>query len=370
MNIDSVLWNDKINISEKEYDERHSYLFDKAECLSEKLKKYNINSAQRDLNNELTSYHFFLAKARESFHNNITVYKIDNDIIDKIKNTKIEKMPDEIPAIFKKPFIIETLDQNTNLFGDINSMVGFFHKLTGEASIKLNSEYLLTILIHTQSTKNENWYQTAIKLNQLAGRSKIDFRYLGANLFFLLPPIKNNDWKFDRIDYSRNILMETTFCNQCTYKDECLGPAKPDLYCNYSFCYDGFCDNILSFITVLNYMLEAENTPIKINKKMERSNSVIIKKNKVTKKQQDWIIKYLYLDKFKIKYEKSLPNSELVKEGLVLKNVKVRGHLRYQAYGQKFKHHKWIYIESFTTTKWVNEGDTKIIVKTDKKQKS
>ena len=80
--------------------------------------------------------------------------------------------------------------------------------------------------------------------------------------------------------------------------------------------------------------------------------------------------KYLYLDKSKIKYEKSLPNSELDKECLVLKNIKVRGHLRYQAYGQKFKQHKWIYIESFTTTKWVNDGDTKMIVKMDKKQKS
>ena len=37
-------------------------------------------------------------------------------------------------------------------------------------------------------------------------------------------------------------------------------------------------------------MLEAENAPIKVNKKIERSNAVVVKKNKIIQKQQDWII--------------------------------------------------------------------------------
>jgi hypothetical protein len=278
MKIDSVIWNNLVEMSEKDYNNRFDYLFDKTEYLSDKLKKYKLNNAQQDLKNGLTSYHFFIAKARESFNNSITVHKINKDIIDKILNTKIDKMPDEIPAMFKRPFIIEAHDLNSNLFGDINSIVGFFHELDKISSEKLNSKYLLTVLLHTRPINDENWYQTSIKLNNLARRAKVDFSYLGSNLFCLIPPIKNNTWHFDKTDYTREILMDINYCNQCSHKIGCEGAAKPDLYCNYLFCYDGLCDNLLSFITIFNYMLEAENSPIKINKKVEHTTSVIAKK--------------------------------------------------------------------------------------------
>ena len=370
MKHDSILWNPLVEIPEKEYIKNYGYLFDKEEYLSDKLKRYNINSAQNDIKNELTPYHFFIAKARESFINNITVYKLSNEIIEKIQNTTIEEIPKDTPQIFKGNFIIETHDNNSNLFGDINSIVGSFHNLTSAAQDKLEAKYMLTLLLHTQNSKDENWYKTAIKINQLARNAKVMFSYLGANLFSLVPPLKDKAWKFDKIDYSRNVLMDTNYCNTCKHSINCQGPARPDDKCNYNFCFDGICDSILSFITIFNYMLEAENSPIETKKKINRTSFIVNKKGKIIEKKQEWITKYLYLDKTKIQYEKSEEHTPLDKENLNKKNVNVKGHLRYQACGAGMKDRKLIYIESHVTTKWVKDGDTKIIVDMKKDEDS
>ena len=89
MKYDSVLWNDKIKTPQNEYYKRNDYLFDKDEFLSDKLKKYNLITAQKDLLNELTPYHAFVADARCYIKNNITVYKLTNKKWTKAGDTKI-----------------------------------------------------------------------------------------------------------------------------------------------------------------------------------------------------------------------------------------------------------------------------------------
>lgn len=350
-------------MSEKEYIEKYGYLYDPNELISDKLKKYNLNTAQNHLREKLAPYHYFIAKARKTFNNNITVYKMSNDILDKIKDTTIEKMPNEIPHLYSNPFIIETHGTNSNLFGDIDSIIGFYNDyevLTKEEEPMKR----FNLLFHTKPKNDSSWYDTMLKINQgiLENRKANNFLYLAANLFYLRPFENKGYWDFDFIDYNRNVLMEKSFCNNCVCKNDCKLIDKRDLQSKYHLCIDGLYDNILSFITIFNYMLEAENSPIKTKQNIEHTSYVTNKNGKIIEKKQDWIIKYIYLDKTKIKYEKTSEYSELDKDNLISKETKVRGHLRHQAYGVGYKDRKWIYIESYVATKWVKNGDTKIIV--------
>jgi hypothetical protein len=90
MDKEPILWNDLIKITPKEYFKKYGYLFDKDEYLSDKLKKYNLNSALTDLKNshELMHYHTFVAHARTFITNNITVYKLTNELIDVVQNVR------------------------------------------------------------------------------------------------------------------------------------------------------------------------------------------------------------------------------------------------------------------------------------------
>ena len=168
MKYDQVLWNDLIKISNKDYFNKYDYLFDKEEYLSEKLKKYKPNSAKNDLKNglELTPYHGFIAKARESISGNITVYKLKNDLIDVIQTIDVSDIANEPPVGLKNPLIIESNDLNSYLFGEINSIILYYHKLSDELTKEFKAPYLATIIFHTNPNKDNNWYKKCIELNE------------------------------------------------------------------------------------------------------------------------------------------------------------------------------------------------------------
>jgi hypothetical protein len=342
--------------------------------LSEKIKKFNVLEKIDD--SQLPKYIISLEEAKQSFNNSITVYKLKKEVIDKILNTKIDKMPSETPEIFNKPFIIETFDDNESLFGDINSIVGYFSSYTqqlikadessgniiyGTTHKKTENKNIFTFLIHSMNKEN-SWQDAADYLNN---RKEISgsIKYLGYNIFYWQPLLEKTKWEFTKRDYRRSILMEKNYCQICKCYSNCNKGDRYILKDIYSFCFEGLCDNLMSFITILNYMLKADNSPIVVKNIRDKIAKVMKnKKNKIVTKTEEWIIRYLYIDKTKNHYEKNDQHTQLEKEGYTLKEVKVKGHLRYQAYGTGFKQHRWIYIESFVSTKWIKEGDTKIIV--------
>ena len=368
MKYDSILWNTLIkNITEKEYIKQHNYLFNKDEYLSEKLKKYKYNVAKRDLEDELTPYHTFIAQARLAMNNNITVYKLTNEIIETIKNTTIQEIPKDEPIPVKNVFIIESHDPNKCLFGDIDAIIGYYCNLVGKEIDMIEykkNDYVLSILFHVKSKDDENWYKAAIRLNDSTQREKVLLSYTGANLFSFIPPLHEEySWLHKIIDYDREVLFDKKFCNKCIQKNECKIMNKNEILPNYCFCYKGLLDNILSFSIIFNYLLLAENAPLKEKRTVEYTNYTINKKGKIIEKKQEWITKYLYLDETKMDYEKETKYNELDKDNLKIINSNVKGHWRYQAYGPEFSERRLIYIKQHQTKKWIKDGDTKIIVK-------
>jgi hypothetical protein len=360
----NIIWfENQTSTPEKEYMKKYGYLYDNEEIISDKLKKYNLNAAINDLRDKLQPLHYFLAKARKSFNNNITVYKLNNDVLDKIRNTTIQKMPDETPQLYGKPFIIEAHDLNSNLFGDIDSIIGFYNDYEGTIG-ETDTIKRFNFLFHTKSNNDQIWHDTIFKLNQsiLEKRESNRFMYMSNNFFYLRPFENKGYWDFNMIDYNRNILIEKTYCGDCIYYNSCFTDDNRDLQSKYHICLGGLFDNMLSFIIIFNYMLEAENSPIQTDRKIEHTSYVTNKKRKIIEKKQDWIIKYIYIDKNKVKHEKKEVKSELDKDNLMSKEVRVRGHLRHQAFGVGHKERKWIYIEEYVSTKWVKDGDTKVIV--------
>jgi hypothetical protein len=342
-----------------EYIEKYQYLFDRKEFLSDKLKRYQYNSAKKDLEikDNISLYHQYIAKARLSFSDYITVYKLKNEVIEKIKNTKIDNMPDEIPELFRKHFIIETSDNSDVLFGDIDSIIGFYLPVTPDKKC-------FVLFFHVIDNKDDFWYRDTQTLNKMMINEKIDFLYIGLNLFSWNPNLEKTNWEFLRKNYERDVMPKATFCLNCKDLNECHDRPEKNSNKN-SFCFEGLCDNIMSFLTIFNYMLMAENTPIETKQKKEcLTRTVMNKKRKIITKKEEWITKYLYINHKKIKYEKNEKYDGLDKDGLMKKEIKVRGHLRHQAFGSGFSQRRWIYIESFLSSKWIKEGDTKIIVST------
>lgn len=363
MSYDSILWNTLINhISEKDYLKQYNYLFDKDEYLSTKLKKYNLYNAKRDLQEEqITQYHTFTAQARTAFSKNITVYKLTDEIINIIQKTSIAETDEVVPI--KNNFIIETHNKNSTLFGDIDSIIGYIGKIDTNDSRYNKNENVLTLLFHVKSKNDLNWYKAAIKINDIIREQRVLFAYPGANLFVTIPPyLEDYKWIYEKIDYKRNVLPEKEYCYICKNKDNCNDKKYKELADKYKICYKGLLDNLLSFICVFNYLLLAENSPIKEKKSVEHTNYTISNKGKIVEKKQEWIIKYLYLDETKMYYENNGEHNELNKENLINTDVNVKGHWRYQACGKGYKDRKLTFIKPHTTTKWVKIGDKKIIV--------
>lgn len=351
-------------MSEKEYLDKYGDLYNPDEQISEKLRKYNLNAVQRDLKEKHTPYVYFIAKARQSFNNSINVYKMNNDVLQAIRDTSIDKMPDITPHLYSQPFIIEAHEKDSVLFGDIDAIVGFYNDYEGLASNDLAPLKHFNLLFHTKKQNDPQWFDYILHLNQfiLQNATNNFYMYLAANLFYLKPFENRGVWDFNFVDYNRKVANPKKYCNTCIDKEKCKGKERRSPNFKYHLCLDGLYDNILSFLTVFNYMLEAKNEPILADKRVEHSVYTATKKGKIIEKKQDWIVKYLYLNDERIKYEKNPEPSELDREGLTLKEVKVKSHLRHQACGEGHKDHEWIWIEGYYSTRWVREGDTKTIV--------
>jgi len=112
----------------------------------------------------------------------------------------------------------------------------------------------------------------------------------------------------------------------------------------------------LIFCFTFAIILEAENTPTTVKDSNKSEN---VKKNKhlIEKKNvEGWIERTIYINKKTSSNKTKIQIGTLYKDDKILKQVKVAGHLRRKPHQEN----EYIYIESYTTTKWVIEGDKKV----------
>ncbi len=235
---------------------------------------------------------------RLSFGNNITVHTLTDGVIEKIKHTNIENMPNEIPELMKHSFLIEARYDKT-LFDNINSIGGFTY----------NNEICLLI-----GTQEERFYIQHEKAS-FDGRKIEDINLV----------------------YDTKISYPQSFLQLKKRKDT------------------------FAFITILSLMLEAERTPLTLEITSNKGKSKT-KNHTKNKTKTGWITKRIYIDKnIKYKNSTNTTNV-LDKDGKKLKDVTVKGFLRKQHYGKDNLLTKWIYIDSFDSKRWKSNLDTKMIV--------
>jgi len=119
--------------------------------------------------------------------------------------------------------------------------------------------------------------------------------------------------------------------------------------------------DVLSFAIAFSLMMEAKRTPFSV----EAKNSKKQHGNKSERKEKpDWIVKRVYIGKAKKYKNRGDGSGSLEKEGKRLKDTPVHGFLRLQHFGKGLTESKWIYIDGYDSKRWVNSGDTRIIVGT------
>jgi len=66
---------------------------------------------------------YVISRLRLSFGRTLTVHTLTDGVIEKVKHTRIENVPNEIPKFMRQPFLIEARHDKT-LFGEpVNSVV-------------------------------------------------------------------------------------------------------------------------------------------------------------------------------------------------------------------------------------------------------
>jgi len=111
----------------------------------------------------------------------------------------------------------------------------------------------------------------------------------------------------------------------------------------------------LLFCLIFGILIKSENTPITIKDTNKSDN---IKKNKSlieNKKVEGWIERTIYINNKNLSKDNKLVHNTLYKDDKILKEVKVSGYLRRKPHSND----EYIYIESFTSTRWVTEGNKK-----------
>ena len=111
----------------------------------------------------------------------------------------------------------------------------------------------------------------------------------------------------------------------------------------------------LLFCIIFSILLKSENTPITV-KDTNKSDSIKkLQSNLEKKKVEGWIEKTIYINT-KYQSQNKLVKGTLYKDDKVLKIVTVSAYLRRKPHSQD----EYIYIDSFTSTRWVIEGNKKI----------
>ena len=256
-----------------------------------------IPSHKRNLDSE--SFTFPLL--RLSFGKSITVHTLTDGVVEKVRHTKIENMPNKIPNLMQHSFLIEARREKP-LFDNIYSIGGFILKDD-------------LILIVKTVDNNEPGLFCQHERASFDGRNINDLNFI----------------------YNKSIDFDPSYTQARTRKDT------------------------YAFVILFSLMLEAERTPL-IVETLKGKTSKKTKAPKVVNDGSGWITKRVFIDR-NIQYKKNVNDSvSFDKNGKQLKNVTVNGFLRRQHYGKDFSEEKWIYIESFDSTRWTNEKDKKIIV--------
>jgi hypothetical protein len=252
---------------------------------------------RQNLDNEAFTFPLF----RLSFGKSVTVHTLTDGVVEKIKHTKIENMPNEIPNLMKQSFLIEAR-RDKPLFDDIYSIGGFL----------INNEICLII---KTITNNELGLFCQHEKASFDGRKLEDLNLV----------------------YNKNFIFEQSYIQARTRSDT------------------------FAFAIIFSLILEAERTPFLVETEKNKSN----RKNKNMQRKNfetEWITKRVYIDKT-VQYKNISDNhSDLEKNDKQLKDVIVNGFLRRQHYGKDNLQEKWIYIESFESKRWTNNKNKKIIV--------
>jgi hypothetical protein len=112
----------------------------------------------------------------------------------------------------------------------------------------------------------------------------------------------------------------------------------------------------LLFCFIFAILIKSDNTPITIK---DTNKSENIKKNKIlieNKKTEGWIERTIYINSKYLSKDNKLIHNTLYKDDKILKEVKVSAYLRRKPHSKD----EYIYIDSFTSTRWVIEGNKKI----------
>lgn len=116
------------------------------------------------------------------------------------------------------------------------------------------------------------------------------------------------------------------------------------------------------FAVMAGLLLDAEGTPFQ--PRDEADNGPRDARTKRPRREADWITRHIYLDHAKARAREA-PADHVAEAGkmvgLVPERVEVRGHLRNQPCGPQRSERKWVYVAPFAATRWVREGDVRVV---------
>jgi len=111
----------------------------------------------------------------------------------------------------------------------------------------------------------------------------------------------------------------------------------------------------LLFCIIFSLLIKSENTPITIKDTNKSENIRKNPSNLEKKNVEGWIEKTIYINS-KYQSKNKLVENTLYKDDKVLKKILVSAHLRRKPNSSD----EYIYIDSFTSTRWVIEGNKKV----------
>ena len=270
----------------------------------EKLRNKYLNVIKPLFNNEVSkevaemcTYLFIRSKLGPLMNINI----LTQAVVNKVNSLFIDRFPSKLPLLIENGIYIEA--RELILFDDISKIILYNEKSAN------NTDRFGIILIKTDGTFD----YSSIEYSYILGKVAEDLDYID---------YKGKTNNTDIIPF-RKALM---------------------------FCF------------MFAILLKADNTPVLI-KDIEKSHNLKGKNVNIINNKKNingWIVRTVYINN-KSKKNNNIIHATLYKDDKLLKKVIVSGFLRYQAIGKNYSEHKYVYIDSFTSYRWVTEGDKKII---------